>query len=136
MTEVAELQKKYKTILYKITTYGIASVWVANGLFCKLLHLVPRHQQIVARILGEHQSKPITLLIGLSEIAMAIWIFSSYKTRLNAITQIVIVATMNLLEFILAPDLLLWGKLNSLFAFLFIVVVYYNEFYLHKKQIS
>ena len=64
---------------------------------------------------------------------MTVWILSNIKTRLNAITQITIVATMNTLEFILVPDLLLWGRLNTLFAFLFIVVVYFNEFYLNKK---
>jgi len=32
--------------------------------------------------------------------------------------------------------LLLWGKLNSLFAFIFILVVYYNEFYLNKEQLK
>ena len=58
---------------------------------------------------------------------------SRVKSRLNATAQIVIVATMNTLEFILVPDLLLWGKLNSFFAFLFILVVYYNEFHLNKK---
>jgi len=65
---------------------------------------------------------------------MAIWILSGIKTRLNAIAQIVVVATMNVIEFILGADLLLWGKLNSLFAFLLILVVYYNEFYLNKQS--
>ena len=67
---------------------------------------------------------------------MAVWILSGYKTKLNAIAQITIVATMNTLEFILVPDLLLWGKLNSLFAFIFILVVYINEFYFNKKQLK
>jgi len=43
---------------------------------------------------------------------------------------------MNTLEFILVPDLLLWGRLNSLFALLFISLVYYNEFVLNKKLIQ
>lgn len=67
---------------------------------------------------------------------MAVWIVSAYKTKLNAIAQIAVVAAMNTLEFILVPDLLLLGKLNSLFAFIFILVVYYNEFYLNKKQLK
>ncbi len=108
-------------------------VWIANGLFCKVLNLVPRHQQIVARIAGARHSRLLTIAIGFSEICMAIWILSKIKTRLNAIAQIVIVAIMNTLEFILAPDLLLWGRLNAFFAFLFILVVYFNEFYLAKK---
>lgn len=124
------------TRIYKILTYCIATVWIANGLFCKVLNLVPRHEQIVARILGDDHSRLLTILIGLSEVFMAIWILSSNNTKLNAIAQIVVVATMNILEFILVPDLLLWGKLNSLFAVIFILVVYYNEFYLNKKQLK
>jgi uncharacterized membrane protein YphA (DoxX/SURF4 family) len=125
-----------KTRIHKILTYCIATVWIANGLFCKVLNLVPRHKQIVARILGDDHSRLLTILIGLSEIIMAVWILSAYKTKLNAIAQIAVVATMNTLEFILVPDLLLWGKLNSLFAFIFILVVYYNEFYLNKIQLK
>jgi hypothetical protein len=117
----------------KLLTYLIATVWIANGLFCKVLNLVPRHQEIVSRILGTDYSRILTILIGLSEIFMSIWILSKIKTRLNAIAQIVIVATMNILEFLLVPDLLLWGKLNSFFAFIFILIVYFNEFYLNKK---
>jgi DoxX-like family len=121
-----------KTI-HKLLTYLIATVWIVNGLFCKVLNLVPRHQEIVSRILGADYSRILTILIGLSEIFMAIWVLSKMKTQLNAIVQIAIVATMNILEFFLVPDLLLWGKLNSLFAFVFIIVVYFNEFYLNKK---
>jgi uncharacterized membrane protein YphA (DoxX/SURF4 family) len=122
--------------IYKILTYCIATVWIVNGLFCKVINLVPRHEQIVARILGDDHSRLLTILIGLSEIIMAVWILSAYKTRLNTIVQITVVATMNTLEFILVPDLLLWGKLNSLFASIFILVVYFNEFYLNNKQIN
>lgn len=64
---------------------------------------------------------------------MAVWILSNFKSRLNAIVQIVIVAIMNILEFILVPDLLLWGRFNSLFALVFIAVIWYNEFVLNKK---
>jgi len=119
--------------IYKILTFCIATVWIVNGLFCKVLNLVPRHDQIVTRILGDDYSRVLTILIGLSEILMAIWVLSKFKSKLNAIAQIAIVGLMNTLEFILVPDLLLWGKLNSLFAFLFILVVYFNEFYLNKK---
>jgi len=118
---------------YRILTYLIASVWIINGLVCKVLNLVPRHGEIVERILGSDYSRVLTILIGFSEIVMAIWILSNYKSKLNAIAQITIVATMNILEFIFVPELLLWGKLNSFFALLFIMLVYYNEFILNKK---
>ena len=121
------------TAKHKLLNYFIATVWIANGLFCKVLNLVPRHQEIVARILGNENSRLLTVLIGLSEIGMAVWILSGKWSELSAIAQIIIVAAMNTLEFYLVPDLLLWGKANSLFAFLFIILIYYNEFRLYKK---
>jgi len=117
----------------QLLNYLIASVWMVNGLFCKVLNLVPRHQAIVTRILGNGHSRLLTVLIGLSEIGMAVWVLSGIWTRANAIAQIAIIAAMNTLEFFLAPDLLLWGKANSFFAFLFVLLIYYNEFNFNKK---
>jgi uncharacterized membrane protein YphA (DoxX/SURF4 family) len=122
-------------ILYKILTYAIAFVWIANGLFCKVLNFVPRHEMIVGSILGDTYATILTKAIGLSEICMAIWVLSGIKSRLCAWAQIIIVATMNILEFILVPDLLLWGRFNSVFAFLFILLVYYTEFVVKKRVI-
>ena len=120
--------------IHTLLNYGISAIWLINGLFCKLLNLVPRHQLIVTRILGAEHARLLTVLIGLSEIVMAIWILSRFKTKLNAITQIVVIATMNMMEFILVPDLLLWGKFNALFATMLILVIYYNEFIFCKKK--
>jgi DoxX-like family len=122
-----------KKTIHLILTYFIAAVWIVNGLFCKILNLTPRHQEIVASILGAEYSSLLTILIGGAELVMALWILSKIKSRLNTIVQIVVVASMNVIEFIRVPDLLLWGKLNALFAFLFILVVYYNEFYGNEK---
>lgn len=117
-----------KTLNQKIVTILIAGVWIVNGLFCKVLDLVPRHQQIVTRILGETHSRLLTVLIGIAEILMACWILSGIKTRLNAVLQILIIAVMNSIEFILAPDLLLWGRVNAVFALLFMILIYCNKF--------
>ena len=38
-----------------------------------------------------------------------------------------LVAMMNALEAWLAPDLLLWGRANAVFASLFIALLYYYE---------
>jgi hypothetical protein len=118
---------------HQILTLFISAVWVINGLFCKVLNLVPRHQEIVERILGGGHARLLTLLIGFAEIAMAIWIMSGILTRINTTTQIIIIAIMNTIEFLIAPDLLLWGKANAVFAFLFMSVIYYNEYCLNKK---
>lgn len=123
-----------KVNLHKILNYFIAAVWVINGLFCKVLNLVPRHEEIVRRILGEEHSVFLTKAIGAAEICMAIWILSRIMPRLNTLTQMFIVGLMNVIEFFLASDLLLWGRANIIFAAIFIALVYYNEFVLSKRQ--
>ena len=117
----------------KIIDYLIAAVWLVNGLFCKVLNLVPRHQEIVATILGHEHARPLTVAIGISEVLMAVWILTGIRSRLNALLQIAAIAVMNMLEFILVPGLLLWGRFNAFFALLLILVIYYNEFHLKPK---
>ena len=113
---------------HKLTGFAIASVWIINGLFCKVLSLVPRHEQIVARFFGEEYAPQFTIAIGIAEILMALWILSRLRSRLNAVSQIMIIALMNVMEQIVTPDLLLWGRLNLFFAGLFILVIYLHEF--------
>ncbi len=121
--------------IYKILTFLITIVWLINGLFCKLLNLVPRHQEIVGQILGETYARPITGLIGIGEIIIGLIVLSRFMPRMTALTQILLVAIMNVLEFLLVPNLLLWGKFNTIFALGFILLVYYHEFVL-RKQLS
>jgi|SRR4051812_27776409 hypothetical protein len=120
--------------LHRFLNFLIALVWLINGLLCKVLDLVPRHRAIVARILGEDHAVVLTKLIGLSEIAIAVWVISGIAGRMNAWTQIIIIAAMNILEFFLAPDLLLWGRANAAIALLFIILIYYNEFELSDNR--
>lgn len=119
--------------IHRFLTFFIAAVWIINGLFAKVLGFVPRHEEIVSRILIDEYSGPLTKAIGIAEMLMAVWVLSGIKTRLNAVTQISVVATMNILEFILVSDLLLWGRANSLFALTFIGIIFYKEFILNKK---
>ncbi|MGJ4786820.1 DoxX-like family protein [Leptospira koniambonensis] len=110
-----------------VTNLLIVSVWFVNGLVCKVLDLVPRHREIVARILGAEFSWILTKLIGVSEILMAIWILSGIRPVFNIWAQITIVMVMNVLEFFLVPDLLLWGRANILFASTFCIFVLYSH---------
>ena len=121
-----------RTTLHKILTVLISLVWLINGLFAKVLGFVPRHQQIVGRILGENYAFIATKVIGSFEILMFVWVISRIRSRFCAITQIIIVAVMNTMEFILVPDILLFGKMNSVIALFFIFTVYYNEFILNR----
>jgi hypothetical protein len=122
--------------IHKILIFFTAFVWLVNGLYCKVLNKVPRHQIIVQRILNidEKNARLLTLLIGIAEIIMAIWIATQYIKKTNAITQIVVIAIMNTLEYLLAPNLLLWGKFNCLFAILFILLIYFNQFYFNNEK--
>ncbi|MFY9241833.1 MAG: DoxX-like family protein [Polaribacter sp.] len=118
----------------RILTVLISTIWFANGFLCKILNLVPRHQEIVARILNEEFAKEITFTIGVLEIIMVVWILSSFKTKLNAITQIIIVLAMNVIEFFLVENLLLFGKMNIIFALFFCLIIYYNQFVIKIKN--
>lgn len=114
----------------KVLVLCFSLVWLINGLFCKVLNLVPRHQQIVAEILGETYARPLTFAIGISEVFMAIWIISRKYSRLSAIAQILLIVSMNIMEFVLAAHLLLWGRFNIVFAFCLAALIYYQEFVL------
>jgi hypothetical protein len=121
---------KSKRLLQIAFTTLICLVWLINGLFCKVLNLAPRHQLIVSHILGDQYAPVFTNAIGVAEMLMFVWILSKVQSRFCAIFQIVIVATMNVIEFILVPHLLLFGRLNIAFASIFILMIYINEFVL------
>ncbi len=57
-----------------------------------------------------------------------VWIFSGIKPRFAVLFQMTMVAVMNVIEFFLVPNLLLFGKLNIVFAAMFIALIYLNEF--------
>lgn len=119
--------KKY---LYYILLICIALVWFINGLYCKVLNFVPRHKEIVGKILGTEQADILTKMIGFGEIFLFVWILSRLYSRFCAILQIVLVITMNIIEFLVASELLLFGKLNIFIAIVFATIIYWHEFIL------
>ena len=119
-------KRQWNTVSFLLTSF-IALVWLANGLFCKILNLAPRHEAIVARILGPEHSFLITKLIGIAEVCVCVWVLTGKARRLATIAQVIVVAVMNTLEFFLAPDLLMFGKGNALFATIFICILIWNE---------
>ncbi len=117
----------------KILNICIAIVWLVNGLYCKILGGVPRHEEIVALILGPRYAFEFTKIIGFLEVLMCIWILSRFKSRTCAIIQIAVILLMNVIEFINAPQLLLFGKMNLFFAVLFSILIYITEFRLKSE---
>jgi len=108
--------------------YFICLVWLVNGLVCKVLNLVPRHEEIVGQLLSSSYARPLTLTIGILEIGMSIWIASRLFPRLAAIFQMFLVLSMNIIETLFVPELLLWGRWNLVFAILFVGLIYVEAF--------
>ena len=71
----------------------------------------------------------MTLAIGISEVALGIWILLGYFKKWKAIFQMILIASMNILEFTIAPEFLLWGRWNIVFADIFIFIIYWFQYY-------
>jgi hypothetical protein len=65
---------------------------------------------------------------------MAIWILNGLWHRLNVWVQILLVLTMNVIELVMVPDLLLFGRLNAVVAVAFCLLLYADEFVWHRKS--
>lgn len=85
----------------------IGGVWVFHGLYSKILNRIPRHRQIVSRILGPKIAVPATILIGTLEVALGVWVFSGEHRVLCASVQTLGLVAMNSLEIARARDLLI-----------------------------
>lgn len=113
----------------RLIDYALALLWLVMGLYCKVLGYVPRHQEIVGAILGEQVAPVATVMIGVGEMLLAIWIMCGWYRRVTAGVQILLVVTMNSLELWIAAEHLLWGPVNFLFALMLCIVIYWNGFH-------
>lgn len=75
-----------------------AAVWIVFGLVFKVLHVLPRHETIVAAVLGPAWAGPATVAIGAAEVLIGLWILSGRWPLLCIATQTVAIAAMNLAE--------------------------------------
>jgi hypothetical protein len=85
----------------------IGAVWIFHGLYSKLLNGIPRHRQIVARILGERHARLATSVIGIGEIIVGLWALSGWERVLCASAQTAALVAMNTIEIAMAADLLI-----------------------------
>jgi hypothetical protein len=86
---------------------GTAAVWFVFGLCFKVLDLVPRHERIVAAVLGPDLARPLTVAVGVGEVMLGLWILARVWPRTCALVQTLAIAAMNALELAFAHDLLL-----------------------------
>src|SRR5262249_37746339 len=85
---------------------GIALVWIVFGLVFKALGAMPRHQQIVAGVVGTSRAGAVTSLVAVAEIGLGLWMLYGRYLPLCVGIQTLLLATMNSLELRYARDLL------------------------------
>ena len=86
---------------------GVASVWLLFGLVFKLLGFLPRHLQIVERVVGARFAKPVLRAVALAEVTLALWMGLGRWLPACMAVQTALIAGMNTCELRYARDLLL-----------------------------
>lgn len=86
---------------------GVALVWLLFGLLFKALDAVPRHRQIVERVVGSAYAGTVLWMVALAEIGLGIWMLVGIHLRVCMATQTLLIVAMNTLELRRARDLLL-----------------------------
>ena len=83
---------------------AIASVWLYQGLWCKLLSRCPSHASIVSALPPPFGSAALVLtIIGAIEVLFAIWVAIGWRSRLAATAQTTLLIVMN-------TGGLIWGR--------------------------
>ncbi|HUR47676.1 MAG TPA: DoxX-like family protein [Candidatus Saccharimonadales bacterium] len=85
----------------------IGCVWVFHGLYSKILNGIPRHRQIVERVLGATYGGVATKAIGLLEVLVGVWVFTGWQSIACAALQTAALVAMNTLEIMKARELLI-----------------------------
>src|SRR5258708_25252282 len=87
---------------------AIASVWLYQGLWCKLLGRVPHHREIVGMVpfLDATQAHRALLTLGFLECVVAVWVLSGIRARAAALMQTVLLGSMNAAGLIWASRLI------------------------------
>jgi uncharacterized membrane protein YphA (DoxX/SURF4 family) len=110
-----------------LTRAAIASVWLYQGLWCKLLGRMPHHQAIVGMVpfLDASQAHGVLIALGSLECVLAAWVLSGVFAREAALMQTFLLACMNVAGLLWAsriiPDPI--GMLFQNFAFLLLAWV-------------
>jgi hypothetical protein len=111
----------------KLIRFSIALVWLYQGLWCKVLGGVPRHQAVLsaAPFIGPAAAPFALIVLGLAECGIAAWILSGHWMRQAAMVQTALLVAMNAGGLIwawhLIPDPI--GMIIQNFAFLLLVWV-------------
>jgi hypothetical protein len=80
-----------------LSRVAIASVWLYQGLWLKLLGRAPRHQKIVGAVpfLNTSQAGLVLLALGFIECLLAVWVISGFRPREAALIETLLLGCMN-----------------------------------------
>lgn len=81
----------------KLIRLSIALVWLYQGLWCKVLGGVPRHEAVIAAVpfIGAGTGHAALIWLGLFECGIAVWVLWGHWMRPAAIVQTVLLTAMN-----------------------------------------
>lgn len=77
--------------------FGVAAVWLYEGLWCKLLGGVPHQTDIVAAhpLFGKKLAATFLQTLAWVEMALAVWVMAGWKPVLAALAQTLLLVVMN-----------------------------------------
>ena len=81
----------------KLIRLAIALVWLYQGLWCKVLGGVPRHEAVIAAVpfIGPAAGHSTLITLGLLECGIGLWVLSGRWMRQAAVIQTVLLVAMN-----------------------------------------
>ncbi len=115
-----------------LTRAAIASVWLYQGLWCKLLGRMPHHQAMVGVVpfLNTSQARIAVRVLGSLECGLAVWVLCGMHAREAAVAQTLLLVSMNAAGLFWAsrmiPDPV--GMLFQNFTFLLLAWIAAGEF--------
>jgi len=88
---------------------AIASVWIYQGFWCKLLGHAPHHQKIMetAPCLGAFRARQALFALGVLECVIAAWVLSGIRAREAAMIETLLLLSMNAAGLLWAHRLIL-----------------------------
>ena len=91
-----------------LTRTAIAVVWLYQGLWCKLLGRAPNHQEIVGAVpfLNISQRSLALIALGSLECILAAWVLSGFRAPEAALTQTILLGSMNAAGILWARNLI------------------------------
>jgi len=81
----------------RLVRASIGLVWIYQGLWCKVLGAVPRHEAVLgsAPFVGHAGARGALIALGLVECLIALWVWSGRERRSVALAQTVLLVAMN-----------------------------------------